>query len=156
MPHRPIAVSEKFKGKSNLGLYGDVIMEIDWSVGMILKTLKDYEIDDNTLIIFTSDNGPWLNFGKWGGSAGPLREGKGTMWEGGARVPCVMRWPKEIRDKRVISNIASTIDILPTIADIIDDSKIENKIDGVSILPLLKTYQTQIQGINYFIIIMKI
>ena len=138
MPHQPIAVSEKFKGKSNLGLYGDVIMEIDWSVGMILKTLKKYEIDDNTFIMFTSDNGPWLNFGKWGGSAGPLREGKGTMWEGGARVPCVMRWPKEIRDKRVISNIASTIDILPTIADIIDDPKIENKIDGVSILPLLK------------------
>ena len=131
-------------------LYG-----VDWSVGMILKTLKNYEIDDNTLIIFTSDNGPWLNFGKWGGSAGPLREGKGTMWEGGARVPCVMRWPREIRDKRVISNIASTIDILPTIADIIDDSKIENKIDGVSIFTF-KNIPNSNPRDKFFIIIMKI
>ena len=138
MPHQPIAVSKKFKGKSELGLYGDVIMEIDWSVGQILSSLKENNIDENTLIIFASDNGPWLNFGKWGGSAGPLREGKGTMWEGGARVPCIVRWPKKIKPKQVLSNIAGTIDIYPTLAEIVGDNKINKKIDGVSLLPLLK------------------
>ena len=138
MPHQPIAVSEKFAGKSELGLYGDVMMEIDWSVGEILKTLKDNGIDENTLVIFASDNGPALNFGKWGGSAGPLREGKGTMWEGGARVPCIMRWPEKIQTNQVISNMAGTIDILPTLAEIVGETEIRNKIDGVSLLPILK------------------
>ena len=139
MPHQPIAVSDKFKGKSELGLYGDVIMEIDWSVGAIIASLKANKIDDNTLVIFASDNGPWLNFGEWGGSAGPLREGKGTMWEGGARVPCIMRWPNRIDANRVTSNIAATIDILPTIAEIIGKkNKFNSKIDGVSLLPLME------------------
>ena len=137
MPHQPIAVSDKFKGKSELGLYGDVIMEIDWSVGEILKSLKSNQIEDNTLVIFASDNGPWLNFGDWGGSAGPLREGKGTMWEGGARVPCIMQWPSSIQPNRVTSKIAGTIDILPTIADIIGTDNLNPNIDGVSLLPLL-------------------
>ena len=137
MPHQPIAVSDKFKGKSKLGLYGDVIMEIDWSVGEILRSLKSNQIEDNTLVIFASDNGPWLNFGDWGGSAGPLREGKGTMWEGGARVPCIMHWPRNIQPNRVTSKIAGTIDILPTIADIIGTDNLNPNIDGVSLLPLL-------------------
>ena len=137
MPHQPIAASDKFLGKSKLGLYGDVIMEIDWSVGQILDALESNDIADNTLVIYASDNGPWLNYGKWGGSAGPLREGKGTMWEGGARVPCIMRWPEIISPGQSISNIASTIDIYPTIANILDD-KIEGYAnDGVSLLPLL-------------------
>jgi len=138
MPHQPIAVSEKFAGKSELGLYGDVMMEIDWSVGEILKTLKENSIDENTFVIFASDNGPALNFGKWGGSAGPLREGKGTMWEGGARVPCIMRWPEKISQNQNISKIAGTIDIFPTIAEIVGEREIRNKIDGVSLLPILK------------------
>ena len=138
MPHQPIAVSEKFKGKSELGLYGDVIMEIDWSVGEVLKALKLNGIDDNTLVIYASDNGPWLNFGKWGGSAGPLREGKGTMWEGGARVPCIMRWPETIQSDQVISKIASTIDIFPTIADIVGQKEFKDKIDGVSLMPIFQ------------------
>ncbi len=137
MPHQPIAVSEKFANKSELGLYGDVIMEIDWSVGQILKALKNNSIDKNTFIIYASDNGPWLNYGKWGGSAGPLREGKGTMWEGGARVPCIMRWPDKIKPGQQLSNIAGTIDILPTIAEIIGEPVIKNKIDGVSLMPIL-------------------
>lgn len=137
MPHQPIAVSEKFKGKSELGLYGDVIMEIDWSVGKILESLKLNQIDNNTLVIFASDNGPWLNYGEWGGSAGPLREGKGTMWEGGARVPCIMRWPKQITSGRVSPKIAATIDILPTIAEVIGEDNLDQKIDGVSLFPLL-------------------
>jgi len=138
MPHQPIAVSEKFLGKSELGLYGDVIMEIDWSVGQILNALENNGIDDNTLVIYASDNGPWLNYGKWGGSAGPLREGKGTMWEGGARVPCIMRWPRQIKPDQKISNIAATIDILPTIQDIVGEKRIKNKIDGISMMPLLE------------------
>ena len=138
MPHQPIAVSEKFEGKSELGLYGDVIMEIDWSVGQILKALKINEIDKNTLVIYASDNGPWLNYGEWGGSAGPLREGKGTMWEGGARVPCIMRWPKTINSGRINNKIAATIDIYPTIADIVGHKKFKNKIDGVSLMPILE------------------
>ena len=137
MPHQPIAASKKFRGKSELGLYGDVIMEIDWSVGEIMKALKDNDIDDNTLVIFTSDNGPWLNYGEWGGSAGPLREGKGTMWEGGARVPCIMRWPGKIEPGQVISKIASTMDIFPTIADIVGDEKIGYANDGFSLMPIL-------------------
>ena len=138
MPHQPIAVSEKFEGKSELGLYGDVIMEIDWSVGQILEALKINDIDDNTLVIYASDNGPWLNYGEWGGSAGPLREGKGTMWEGGARVPCIMRWPKTINSGRINNKIAATIDIYPTIADIVGHKKFKNKIDGVSLMPILE------------------
>jgi len=137
MPHQPIAASDKFLGKSELGLYGDVIMEIDWSVGEIISTLKDNDIDNNTLIIYASDNGPWLNYGKWGGSAGPLREGKGSMWEGGARVPCIMRWPERIKPGQIISNIAATIDIFPTLAEITGEKKINAKIDGTSLVPLL-------------------
>src|SRR5690606_35452495 len=93
MPHVPLAVSSKFEGKSEQGLYGDVMMEIDWSVGEIVSALERQGLSDRTLIIFTSDNGPWLNFGDHGGSTGGLREGKGTSFEGGQRVPCIMRWP---------------------------------------------------------------
>ena len=137
MPHVPLGVSDKFKGKSEQGLYGDVIMEIDWSVGEILKALKDNNLDENTLVIFTSDNGPWLNYGNHAGSAYPLREGKGTMWEGGDRVPCVMRWPGKIKPNTDCDKIASTIDFLPTIAAITGSEIPKNKIDGVNILPLI-------------------
>ncbi|MDR2147336.1 MAG: sulfatase-like hydrolase/transferase, partial [Tannerella sp.] len=81
MPHTPLAVSSKFQGKSRQGMYGDVLMELDWSVGQIMETLKELKLDENTLVIFTSDNGPWLNFGDYAGSTGGLREGKGTTWE---------------------------------------------------------------------------
>lgn len=137
MVHVPIAVSKKFKGKSKQGLFGDVVMEVDWSVGEILKALKKNGIDDNTLVIFTSDNGPWLNFGNHAGSAKPLREGKGTVWEGGHREPCVMWWPGKIASGKTINKIASTIDILPTIADITGAKLPEKKIDGISFLPIL-------------------
>lgn len=137
MAHVPLGVSDKFKGKSEQGMYGDVIMEIDWSVGQILKTLKRNGLDDNTLVVFTSDNGPWLNFGNHAGSAFPLREGKGSMWEGGARVPCIIRWPGRIKADSVCDKMAATIDLLPTIATIVGAPLPQNKIDGVSILPLL-------------------
>ena len=138
MVHVPIAVSEKFKGKSGKGLFADVMMELDWSVGQIVKTLEENGLKDNTLIIFTSDNGPWLNFGNHAGSAYPLREGKGCMWEGGTRVSAAMSWPSVIPEKTVVNNIASTIDILPTLAEITGAKLPQNKIDGVSILSLLK------------------
>ncbi len=132
-PHVPLFVSDKFKGKSKRGLYGDVIMEIDWSVGQILQTLKKYNIDENTLVIFTSDNGPWLSYGDHSGCAYPLREGKGTALEGGQREPCIIRYPKKIKPARVINVPMMAIDILPTIAEITGSKLPTNKIDGKSV-----------------------
>lgn len=133
MPHTPIAVSDKFKGKSDQGRYGDVIMEIDWSVGQIMNKLKEHQLDKNTIFIFTSDNGPWLNFGNHAGSASPLREGKGTAWEGGQREPCVVSYPNGIVGGRVIDTPMMTIDLLPTIAEITGAKLPELKIDGKSV-----------------------
>ena len=130
MPHVPLYVSEKFKGKSKQGLFGDVIMEIDWSVGEILNALKEHGIDDNTLVIFTSDNGPWLSYGDHAGSTGPLREGKGTMFEGGMREPCIMRWPGNIPAGTVCDRLATTMDILPTVTNIAGGRLPSHKIDG--------------------------
>ncbi len=137
MVHVPIAVSDKFKNKSGKGLFADVMLELDWSIGKIMNTLKETGIDKNTIVIFTSDNGPWLNFGNHAGSAFPLREGKGTMWEGGPRVSALIRWPGKIPEGIVSHKIVSTIDILPTIAEITGAELPKNKIDGVSILPIL-------------------
>ena len=116
MPHVPLYASDAFKGKSKQGLYGDVIMEIDWSVGEILKTLKQLGLDEKTLVIFTSDNGPWLSKGDHGGSAKPLRDGKFATYEGGMREPCIMRWPGKIAAGSVCSEMATTMDFLPTFA----------------------------------------
>lgn len=138
MPHVPLAVSPKFKGKSRQGLYGDVIMEIDWSVGEILKKLKQEKLDENTLVVVTSDNGPWLNYGNHAGSAGGLRQGKGTSFEGGQRVPCIMQWKGAIPAGTICNKLASAIDLLPTFAHIAGAPLPPLKIDGVSILPLLK------------------
>ncbi len=138
MVHIPLGVSDKFRGKSKQGLYGDVMMEVDWSVGEIMKALERNGIGNNTLVIFTSDNGPWLNFGNHAGTTGGLREGKGTSWEGGQRVPCIMRWPDVIAEGSVCNKLACTIDILPTVAEITGAGLPQNKIDGVSLLPLLK------------------
>lgn len=137
MPHVPLAVSAKFKGKSQQGLFGDVVMEIDWSVGEIMKALEKNGLEKNTLVIFTSDNGPWLNFGNHAGSNGGLREGKGASFEGGQREPCIMKWPGHIPEGTICNKLASTIDILPTLAAITNSPLPENKIDGVNILPLL-------------------
>ncbi|MDR2810539.1 MAG: sulfatase [Tannerellaceae bacterium] len=138
MPHVPLAVSAKFKGKSRQGLYGDVMMEIDWSVQQVMDALKEQGLEDNTLVIFTSDNGPWANFGNHAGSAGGFREAKATTFEGGQRVPCIMKWKGIIPEGGVCNQLASTIDLLPTLASITGAGLPEKKIDGVSILPLLK------------------
>lgn len=137
MPHVPLAVSKKFKGKSKQGLYGDVMMEIDWSVGQILQALEKNGLTKNTLVIFTSDNGPWLNFGNHAGSAGGMREGKGTSWEGGQRVPAIMKWPGHIPAGTICPELASTIDILPTVAAVTGAALPQKKIDGVNIVSLL-------------------
>src|SRR5262249_46343508 len=119
MPHVPLHVSDKFKGSSKQGLYGDVIQEIDWSVGEILGALKKHKLEDNTLVIFTSDNGPWLSYGNHAGGAGSLREGKGTVWEGGHREPFVARWPGKIPAGSECREPAMTIDLFPTFAGLI-------------------------------------
>jgi arylsulfatase A-like enzyme len=138
MVHVPLYVSDAFKGKSGAGLFGDAVVEVDWSVGQILDAIKRNGIDDNTLVIFTADNGPWLNYGNHAGSAGPLREGKGTMWEGGYREPCVMRWPGKIPADTKCDEFAVTIDLLPTIAELIDAQVPSDRvIDGKDIWPLM-------------------
>jgi arylsulfatase A-like enzyme len=138
MPHVPLFTTEEFKGKSERGLYGDVIEEIDWGVGEILKTLKDLNLDENTLVIFATDNGPWLRFKERGGSALPLRDGKFSTYEGGMRVPCIMRWPGKIPAGQVCSEVAATIDFLPTIASIANIPVPDDRtIDGKSIWPLM-------------------
>jgi arylsulfatase len=138
MPHVPINASPRFRGKSQQGLYGDVIMEIDWSIGEVLKALKANGLDKNTLVIVTSDNGPWLNYGNHAGSSGGYREGKGTSYEGGQRVPCVMRWKGTMPEGLVCNKLSSTIDLLPTIAKFCQAKLPSNKIDGLDISELLK------------------
>jgi arylsulfatase A-like enzyme len=138
MPHVPLHVSDEFKGKSDRGLFGDVIQEIDWSVGQILATLEKLRLAEQTLVIFTSDNGPWLSYGNHAGSAGPLREGKGTSFDGGVRVPCVMRWPGKIPAGSVCREPAMTIDFLPTLARLAGAELPPNHIiDGKDLGPLM-------------------
>ena len=137
MVHVPLYVSKRFEGKSKSGLFGDVMMEVDWSVGQIMDAIDQNGLADNTLIIFTSDNGPWLTYGDHAGSAAPLREGKQTMFEGGYRVPTVMRWTGKIQPDTVCDELASTIDILPTVAKLIGATPPPNKIDGLNISELM-------------------
>jgi arylsulfatase A len=137
MPHVPLFVSDKFKGKSKKGLYGDVIMEIDWSVGEVLGALKKHNLERDTLVIFTSDNGPWLSYGEHAGSAAPFREGKGTAWEGGTRVPCIMQWPGKIPAGAVRDQRFMTIDLLPTIAGRVGAPLPSRPIDGRDVWPLI-------------------
>ncbi|MBK8980618.1 MAG: sulfatase [Planctomycetes bacterium] len=116
MPHIPIYASDEFAGRSPRGLYGDVIEEIDANVGRLVATLDRLGVRDDTLLIFTSDNGPWLQFGENGGSAGPLRGGKGTNWEGGQREPAIASWPGTLPEGAVCREVVTSMDLLPTIA----------------------------------------
>lgn len=137
-PHVPLYASEKFKGKSKRGLYGDVVEELDWSVGQIMNYLKANNLEKNTLVIFTSDNGPWTTQGVEGGSAGLLREGKASCWDGGMRVPAVVQWPGVIKPNQVIAATASTMDLYTTIIDLAK-AKIptDRIVDGKNMMPLL-------------------
>ena len=137
MPHVPLHVSEAFSGKSKKGLYGDVIMELDWSMGEIVKALKEEEVYENTIIIFTSDNGPEL------GSANPLRGKKAQTWEGGQRVPGIITWPNKMPSGVVSSDMITTLDVFPTLAKVSGASFDELKdLDGDNILEFLMQPKT--------------
>jgi arylsulfatase len=138
LPHVPLAVSDSFKNKSELGLFGDVIMELDWSLGQIMEALERTKLADNTILIVTADNGPWLHFGNNAGSAGALREGKFTTFEGGNRVPFLIRWPGQIKAGGVCSELMTNMDILPTLASITNAPLPQKKIDGLDFKALLK------------------
>ena len=149
-PHVPLFTADTFRHTQERGLYGDVIHEIDTSVGKIFETLKKEGLDDNTLIIFTSDNGPWLSYGGHSGSSGIFREGKGTNWEGGHRVPAIVYYPKRIPANTRIDAPAMGIDWLPTISDFTGSSLPETKIDGASLVPLLTGITTKSSHENFF------
>ena len=133
MPHVPLYPSDKFKGTSERGLYGDVLEEIDANVGRLLAHLKEAGLDENTIVIFSSDNGPWLKFGEQGGSALPLRDGKGTIFEGGVRVPCIVRWPGKLPKGVVSHQAVSAYDWLPTITSFADIKTNHLTLDGHNI-----------------------
>ena len=151
--HTPIWPGEKFRGKSQNGRFGDWVEEVDWSVGRVLETLRELKLDENTLVVFTSDNGPWLIKGADGGSALPLRGGKGSTWEGGVRVPTIARWPGKIAPSSVCDAVAGTIDLLPTCVSIAGGKvPAEPVIDGRDLSPLLfgKTTESPREAHYYF------
>ena len=137
-PHTPLHASEQFKGKSPRGLYGDVVEELDWSVGQVLQTLRDLGLAQHTLVFFTSDNGPWLMQREHGGSAGLLRDGKGSTWEGGQREPAIAWWPGKIKPGQVSQALASTMDLFNTCLTLAGvDIPSDRVMDGVSLVPVL-------------------
>ena len=142
MVHVPLYASPAFEGKSGKGLYADVMLEVDWSVGTLMDCLKRNGLEDNTLFIFTSDNGPWLSYGDHGGSTGIFREGKGTSWEGGKRVTNIMRWPGKIPAGSSSNAMLMTIDLLPTLANHIGADLPSHPIDGRDVMPLLTGPET--------------
>ncbi len=139
MPHVPLFRSPEFADKSRRGLFGDVIEEIDWSVGQVLETLRELELDDNTLVFFTSDNGPWLIFDEQGGSGGLLRDGKGSTWEGGMREPTLAWWPGQIKPGSVSRDVASTMDIFATLHALAGiDLPTDRVLDSHDLTPVLR------------------
>jgi arylsulfatase A-like enzyme len=137
MPHTPLGASKEFKGKG-ASPYADTMADIDAQVGNIMDTLRETGVEKETLVIFTSDNGPWLNFGRHAGSAGPFREGKGTTWEGGVRVPFIIRWPGVVPAGKVTSALAGNLDVLPTLVEACGATKPVLPIDGQSFLAAAK------------------
>jgi arylsulfatase A-like enzyme len=138
-PHVPLFASSDFKDQSLRGLYGDVVEEIDWSVGQVLDTLQRLKLAENTLVLFTSDNGPWLTQDQAGGSAGLLRGGKGSTWDGGMREPTIAWWPGTIPAGAVNAGLSSTLDILPTCLALAGvEPPTDRTLDGVNLLPMLR------------------
>jgi arylsulfatase A-like enzyme len=136
MPHVPIFRSEKFAGKSGAGVYGDVMMELDWSVSQIMKSLKENGLEDNTFVVMTSDNGPWTSYGNHAGHT-PFREAKGTSFDGGTRSACIMRYPGKIKAGAVSNRTMCTIDLLPTVAKLAGAKLPKNPIDGLDVWDLI-------------------
>lgn len=150
-PHIPLFASQDFAGKSSRGLYGDVIEELDWSVGEILNTLKAEGLEKNTFVFFTSDNGPWLVMKEEGGSAGLLREGKGCTWEGGMRVPAIAWWPGKIEAGKTEPAMATTMDLHATALELGGANIPSDRImDGKSLLPLLEGKTGKIRDEVYY------
>src|SRR5262249_18631305 len=138
MPHVPLFASKEFAGKSPRGLYGDVVEEIDWSVGEVLKALRKEKLDRKTLVFFTSDNGPWLIFGEHGGSAGVLRGGKGSAWEGGMRVPGIAWWPGTVPAGVTTQELACNMDLFTTAVKLAGGKvPADRTIDGLDLTPVL-------------------
>ena len=133
MPHVPLFVSEQFRGKSKRGLYGDAVEEIDWNVGRFLDYLDTKGLAENTLVIFASDNGPWLSFKEEGGSADPLRGGKFSYYEGGVRVPCIIRWKGVVPAGVTSDAIIASIDLFPTIMHYAGSHSFKQEIDGINV-----------------------
>jgi arylsulfatase len=150
MPHVPLYVSDRFKGKSKRGLYGDVMMELDWSTGEILKTLKEQGIDKNTMVLFLSDNGPWIAYGNHGGSTGGLKEGKETSFDGGIRSPLLIRYPDQIPAGLEINTPINGIDLLPTFAHLAKADLPQQKIDGKNSWAQMSGQTTQMAHDAYF------
>ena len=151
-PHVPLFASNEFNGSTGEGLYADVITEIDFSVGRVLEALEKNGLSENTIVVFTSDNGPWLSYGDHAGSSGIYREGKGTAWEGGQRVPCIVKYPDKISAGTVIDEPLMGIDWLPTFASLTDSKLSSNKIDGKNIWPLLtsKTNKSPHEALYFY------
>ena len=149
MPHVPLFRSDSFAGRSQGGVYGDVIEELDESVGRILEALKTLKLDRNTLVVFTSDNGPWLKYKTLGGSAGPLREGKSSTWEGGFRVPAIFWAPGMIRPQSV-KEMGSTLDFMATFAAMTGGNLPDVQSDSVNLLPVLTEGQSGIRKEMFF------
>ncbi len=150
-PHVPLFASGGFTDKSKRGLYGDVVSELDWSVGQLLKTLKEQNLDKNTLVIFTSDNGPWLIKKEEGGSAGLLFEGKGSAYEGGMRVPAIAWWPGTIQANQVNTALATTMDLFPTILKLAKaDLPKDRVLDGTDIMPLLTGQKDAVRDVVFY------
>lgn len=143
MPHVPIAASPEFRGRSKAGLYGDAVEELDAAVGTLLDTLKSNHLDQNTIFIFLSDNGPFLSYGNHAGSAGPLRGGKLTCFEGGVREPCIIRWPEQIKAGCTTAELVTSLDLLPSLAKLCGTKQPTKKIDGVDVSSLITGASTQ-------------
>lgn len=152
-PHVPLYASPKFEGKSKRGLYGDVVSELDWSIGQILKTLRDLKIDSNTLVIFTSDNGPSLHQKEYGGSAGLLYEGKNSTYEGGMREPAIAWWPGRIKANVISTALSNSMDLLPTFAKLSAAELPKDKIlDGTDISDLLFGRKDKVRNMIFYYI----
>ena len=151
MPHVPLFASDDFAGTSTRGLYGDVIEELDWSVGQILDVLRETGLDHKTLVFFTSDNGPWLTVGLAGGTAGLLRDGKGTTWEGGMRVPAIAWWPGMIPSGHTTQSLGTTMDLMPTFLELAGiDAPTTRIMDGVDLMPVLLNPAAEVRQEVYY------
>jgi arylsulfatase A-like enzyme len=150
-PHVPLFASEAFEGKSPRGLYGDVVEELDWSTGRILDVIRELDLDERTLVVFTSDNGAWITEGLDGGSSGLLHDGKGTTWEGGMRVPAIAWWPGTIAPGATSASLATTMDLYATALAVAGaELPADRVVDGVDLTPVLTGERDQVRDLVFY------